>query len=559
MANNTEHHAIVIPHDAQSTLTQLVRRLEAATSRLEDIAASTGETSESDGVSQGPLAATSSAPELPALGHEESQKTVKAVEIVPPQIEAMDGLMITHLDKFVESSKSLDGLLTQQAEAVARAFAAQRQYLPVATKAKKPDASSPSFSDLITDLQHEFTTINDIKESNRVSPLRDHLAMVADGIGALQWIAIGVAMQGKPADHVAESLGGAQFYGNRVLLKYKETEPAHVAYVQAYYSLYKALQAYVREYYPSGVPWNPNGVDASTALQQVKDHSSTPSINDTVAPHAASGGGGGPPPPPPPPPLPSFDVAPPPPPQPAVKSVQGGDMSAIFDQLNRGGAVTSGLKKVDKSQMTHKNPSLRAGASASEQKASEDSLDRSWSRGPETESKPESMRAAAGLVKKAGKKELDGNKWIVENFEDTSAPLEIEVSNTQSVLVSRCRNTTIRLIGKANAVSLDNCARTNLIIDSLISSVDVIKSPNFALQVLGSLPTIMLDQVDSASIYLSKDSLGTELFTSKCTSVNVNLPPKSEEDDYRECPLPEQIRSFIKDEVMISEIVEHAG
>ena len=35
-------------------------------------------------------------------------------------------------------------------------------------------------------------------------------------------------------------------------------------------------------------------------------------------------------------------------------------MDAVFSQLNRGADVTKGLKKVDKSEMTHKNPELRA-------------------------------------------------------------------------------------------------------------------------------------------------------------------------------------------------------
>ena len=33
----------------------------------------------------------------------------------------------------------------------------------------------------------------------------------------------------------------------------------------------------------------------------------------------------------------------------------------MFEQLNRGEDVTKGLRKVDKSEMTHKNPALRAG------------------------------------------------------------------------------------------------------------------------------------------------------------------------------------------------------
>ncbi len=43
--------------------------------------------------------------------------------------------------------------------------------------------------------------------------------------------------------------------------------------------------------------------------------------------------------------------------------------------------------------------------------------------------------------------------------------------------------------------------------------------------------------------------------------VNINLPPEggAGDEDYRECPLPEQIRSIIRGGRMISEIVEHAG
>jgi adenylyl cyclase-associated protein len=212
---------------------------------------------------------------------------------------------------------------------------------------------------------------------------------------------------------------------------------------------------------------------------------------------------------------------------------------------------------VDKSDMTHKNPSLRASSTVTDR-----SQDRSRSRGPELKPKPNSIRGkgiSQPAVKKDPKKQLDGNKWIIENFEDADTPVEVEVSVTQSILITKCKNTTIRLIGKANAISIDNSQRTNLVIDDLISSVDVIKCPNFALQVLGTLPTVMLDQVDGASIYLSKDSLNTEIYTSKCASINVNLPPQTELDDYKECPIPEQFRTCIKDGKLVSEIVEHAG
>jgi adenylyl cyclase-associated protein len=113
--------------------------------------------------------------------------------------------------------------------------------------------------------------------------------------------------------------------------------------------------------------------------------------------------------------------------------------------------------------------------------------------------------------------------------------------------------------GKANAISIDNSPRLSLIVESLVSSIDVIKSSNFALQVLGTLPTILMDSVDGAQIYLGKDSMGTEVFSSKCTGINLNII-EGEDEDYKEVSLPEQIRSYIgKNGKVASEIVEHAG
>ena len=134
--------------------------------------------------------------------------------------------------------------------------------------------------------------------------------------------------------------------------------------------------------------------------------------------------------------------------------------------------------------------------------------------------------------------------------------IEINAEINQSILISRCKNTTIRINGKANALSIDNAEKTSIIIDSMVSSIDVIKCPRFALQVVGTLPTLLLDQVDGATVYLGKDSLNTEILSSKSSSVNINLPV---EDDFVENPVPEQIRTYIKDGKLVNEIVEHAG
>ena len=321
----------------------------------------------------------------------------------------------------------------------------------------------------------------------------------------------------------------------------------HTDFIQAYYKIFNALVSYLKEHFPGGLTWNnKDGIDAVEALKQIQSGTATPKASA-----AATNGA------PPPPPLPtestsgsgrSLSVA---------NGTKSGDMTAVFSQLNTGSSVTSGLKKVDQSEMTHKNPSLRADNKVPERSASQNSSSSSTrGKSPLPNKKPDSMR-----TKKPSRKELDGSKWIVENFENTGNEMvEIEAERNQSILISRCTKCVIKVKGKANAISIDNCTSLSLLVDSLVSSLDVIKSPKFQAQIDGVVPTVLLDQVDGATIYLHKESLSTELFTSKCTSVNVVLPSKDDsEDGDKEYPLPEQIRTVIKGGALVSEIVEHAG
>lgn len=334
-----------------------------------------------------------------------------------------------------------------------------------------------------------------------------------------------------------------------------ERDDLQVAYIQAFYDMCRGAIDFTDEYYPRGVSWNPDGVDVMEALKQVKQPQQQPAENAAPAP--------------PPPPLPNFDLsggAPPPPPPPpppggaapAPKSSGGPDMTAVFEQLNQGSDVTSNLRKVDKSEMTHKNPSLRTSSTVPERS---DSQTKSPPRGkspapvPGKKPKPENLRA-----KKIPRKHLDGNKWFIEHHESPEEVIDISAHLTQSILVSRCHKTILKVSNKANAIQVDNCTELSIILDSLVSSIEVIKSPKFALQIDGTVPTVVLDQVDGATIYISKESLNTELFTSKCAATNVVLPPEEDTDgDSKECPLPEQIKSSVKNGQVVSEIVDHAG
>jgi len=314
--------------------------------------------------------------------------------------------------------------------------------------------------------------------------------------------------------------------------------PKDVEWVRSYYAVLAALENYVKKHHLMGVTWNAKGIDAAEALAVSKSSSST-SLATLSAPP--------PPPPPPPGPPPVLTLDGPSTPNP------GSSINSVFEELNRGSAVTAGLKKVDKSQMTHKNPELRGSSVVPARTSSTSSL-RGKSPAPPTKSKPASL-----TKKKAPKLELEGNKWIIENFENEQSLVLDNTELNQSVFIFRCKNTMVQVKGKVNAITINECVKTNVVADALVSGIDVIKSSSFAIQVLHKIPNIQMDQCDGGTIYVSEESIDVEVFTSKTSAVNVYIPGAGDDGDYAERAVPEQLKHTIKNGQLVSEIVEHAG
>lgn len=174
-----------------------------------------------------------------------------------------------------------------------------------------------------------------------------------------------------------------------------QRDAKQVEWIQSFYQIFKQLRDYVKQYFANGIPWNPTGEPAASVLKALD-----PASSSAPAPPTA-GGPPAPPPPPPPGPAPVLDIKTEPA-APAAASASGG-LGAVFSELNKGDAVTKGLRKVDKSEMTHKNPALRT--------KTDIPSDRPRSPAPGKKPKPESMR-----MKKPSKKELEGNKWTIVRF-----------------------------------------------------------------------------------------------------------------------------------------------
>lgn len=93
-----------------------------------------------------------------------------------------------------------------------------RRLVLMSTMSKKPGTTSPEFMELLGPLQKGVEGVVEMRDNNRGSPLSNHLSAVAESVGVVAW----VTMEHKPYKHVEESLGSAQYFGNRVLSEFKE-------------------------------------------------------------------------------------------------------------------------------------------------------------------------------------------------------------------------------------------------------------------------------------------------------------------------------------------------
>ncbi|GAA5885400.1 hypothetical protein JCM6882_009603 [Rhodosporidiobolus microsporus] len=519
-------------HAGVGSLNALLRRLEAATTRLEDIAltAQTGAGGGTHALS-GANAVQGAAIPAPSASAVPPPPPAKDDQDVPRQVKAFDDLIEGALTTYTNLSKELGGLIAEQSQQVANGFIAQRAFVELAAACKKLKTSAPAYQTVIAPTQTALMAVIEVKEKNRASKESNQLTVVSEGIPALGW----VTLDQKPGPYVGEFKDSTMFWVNRVIKEHKETNPKQVEWARSFVALLEELRKYIMEYHTTGLVWNPKGADAATYK----------SASSSSAP--APSGGAPPPPPPPPPPAP----APPPPPPaggaaPAAAAPAASDMGAVFAQLNQGESVTKGLKKVDKSEMTHKNPELRAsGAVPSSLGAG---------KGPQKPPKPTTMQ------KKPPKTELDGNKWNIENHENNPSIVLNDTEINHIVNVFNVKSSIIQIKGKINAVSLVNCPKTSILLDSAVSSLSISNSPSFTVQILGKVPTLLLDGNDGGQVYLSRESLDAEIVTAKCSAINISLPVEGEEEGiFTEKAVPEQLKTVVVNGKLVTTVVEHSG
>ncbi|SCZ97686.1 BZ3500_MvSof-1268-A1-R1_Chr4-3g07371 [Microbotryum saponariae] len=505
-----------IPATGVGSLNTLLRRLEAATARLEDIAVTSAASggphfnvasgasavvpSTLAGAGAGAIAGGAAAAASATGGSSLAAAAGPAVE-VPRSVAAFDeDVLQGALAKYLELSKGLGGLIADQSKHVQAAFNAQRAFILMASACTKIQASDPSYMTLLKATQQALMSTIEIKDKNRASPDANQLTVVAEGIPALGW----VTLDSKPGPHVGEYKDSADFWVNRIVKAFKDTNPKQVEWARSFSATLDALRKYVMANHTTGLTWNPKGIDPAK-------YSASPAASAAAAAAAS------------------------------------GDMSGVFAALNKGEDITSGLKKVDKSEMTHKNPELRAGGVVSAVGAA--------GKGPTKPPKPSAI-----AQKKPPILALEGNKWLVENYDSDPQISVTDTSIQQTVNVFNCKASVLQVKGKVNAISIVNSPKLSVLLESTVSALSISSSPGFTVQILGKVPTILVDGTDGGMIYLSKESLGTEIITAKTSALNISLPVEGEDDGvFEERAVPEQLKTVVVDGKLVTTVVEHSG
>lgn len=527
----------------------ILKRLESATSRLEDITIFQEEANrlkqeqggdnlvkDSIGGSDAKFIAGGQSGHTKSLDSGEAKDVHhkaagKEKEKAPASVEEFDGIIKHKVIPFVKTSEDIDKIVGKSAKLLHNAFIGQKKFLEIAHRSRKPDFSDPNLPKVLEPINANISQIVELKDENRKSPFFNHLNTIGEGSPVLGWI-----LTETPVSMIPEYKDSAKFWSDRILKEFKGKDAIHVQWVMEFSEIFDALKDYVKKYHATG-PWNPQGKELGDAIREqsiIEDGPEEELITD-----APVSGGAPPPPPPPPPPADLYTEKSAPAP--------AGGINAVFADLNRGEAITSGLRKVDKSEMTHKNPDLRQSTK------------------PVPPKKPVNLSTNSSStnvpVKKPARQELiDGTKWLIENVtkQDTTQPIIIEAEMSQSVFIGNCQDITIQIKGKANAISISDTKNVGVVVDSLVSGLDVIRSFKFGVQVLDVVPMINIDKSDEGNLYISQQSIDSDIqiFSSCSTALNVNIPSA---DDFKELYIPEQFIHTIKNGKLTSEVVEHAG
>ena len=412
---------------------------------------------------------------------------------VPRSIRDFDAYCSKFLTPFVAACSKLGTEVGAMGQLVNDAFSELRTLLLIASACKEP--SPAQFNELLTGLLSKITALSKLIQRNA---WEKHAKTVSEGIGALTWIRIKPA----PVDFIESFIGGSDYWANNIRREFKGVNPDQVEFCDTFKKLLLELMTFVKEHHRAGLEWNARGIDVSaygTSNAAAAAAAQTNAPSTAPAPAAAASSA------------------------PAVN---------IFSDLNKGGAITSGLKAVKKEQQT-----WRAEYKATEGSNANTPVPPPASKAPAAGSKPTVANAPKGPPKLEFQN--GPSKWIVENQSAANGVVTVTIGDKkETVYIYDCHNATINVIGKCKSIITDNCKKTKVHFDTVMASFEVVNCQRMHIECRDKVSSVAVDKTDGIIIQLPLTSLDSSIVASKSSEMNVQWPDAN--GDIIEKPIPEQ-------------------
>jgi len=225
--------------------------------------------------------------------------------------------------------------------------------------------------------------------------------------------------------------------------------------------------------------------------------------------------------------------------KPAAPASNKPDASGLFAALNKGGDITADLKKVTKDMKVKYDPNKSNVISDAP--------------APKKTATPAEKAAKKGTPKV----ELVGNKWVVE-WQENNQNIEIkETELKQTVYIYKCEKSVVKISGKVNSITLDGCKRVGIVFSHALALCEMVNCTAIEVQCTGRVPSITIDKCSGVQLFLSKEGLDVEVVSSKSDAMNILIPDPAGGQDPVEIAVPEQYKTLIKNNKLVTTTVEH--
>lgn len=414
---------------------------------------------------------------------------------LPKSIKAFDEYTAACLDPFVASCTKLGpGDIAEIGTIIKDAWAEMRAFLVVAAACKEPAKMDPA---LLAGLSSKMKAAGALVKRNE---WEKHAKTCAEGISCLNWVVIKPA----PRDFIESYIGGSDYWANGIRKEFRNVNADQIAFCDTFKALIAGLMGYVKEFHLTGVVWNKNGVDVA---EFSKASASTP-----TSPVAAAT------------------------PRAATAPSSGAPKGDLFASLNKGGAITSGLKTVTKDMQTWREEFKGTDAPT-----------------PVT-STPKPAPRKAETMKHPPKLFYNdlGSKWEVEY---QTGPVEIEIKDIkETVYIYGCMGATIDVKGKCKSIVVDGCKKVTVLFDVAMASCEIVNCTRTYITCRDTVSAVAIDKTDGIVVTLPATSLHTEIVASKSSEMNVSFPGPGGE--MIEKPIPEQYIHKIKNFGITADVSE---